>query len=156
MIFRYVINLIPKRGKCMKKIMLLILMLSSLLLAAEPKTHKDSIFVNLTSSDNIKAPMALMFAFKGLERGLDMTILLNAQGVQNAIKNFESPVNARDGKTSQEMLAGFIAKGGKVLVCPMCLDAMGYDKSQLIKGVKLGDADTTFGAILSSSKVISY
>ena len=49
-----------------------------------------------------------------------------------------------------------MARGGKVLVCPMCLDALGYNKSQLIEGVEIADADKTFGAILGSDKVISY
>lgn len=140
----------------MKKIILAILVFSSVLFAAQPSSGKENIVVNVTSSENIKGPMAVMFAYKGLERGLHMTILLNSQGVQLAIKNFQTPTNVRDGKSTQELLEKFIAKGGKVFVCPMCLDAMGYDKSQLIKGVEVSDADKTFGAILASDKVISY
>jgi len=125
-------------------------------LHAQEADKKESIFINVTSSENIKAPMAIMFALKGLERKLDMTILLNVEGVQLAIKGFEAPTNARNGKTTQEMLAMFIQQGGKVLVCPMCLSALGYNKDQLIKGVTVSKADTTFGAILASDKVISY
>jgi predicted peroxiredoxin len=140
----------------MKKLFLALMVIGSMMVLSADSTKKDSLFVNVTTSQNIKAPMALMFAMKGLERGHDMTILLNAQGVQLAIETFESPVNARNGKTSQEMLAMFMKKGGKVLVCPMCLEAMGYTKANLIKGAEVSSADSTFGAILSSSKVISY
>ena len=140
----------------MKKVIVALLMTAGLLFAGGDTAKKESLFVNLTTSENIKSPMALMFAYKGLERGLDMTILLNAQGVQLAVKNFESPVNARNGKTSQQMLAMFMKKGGKVLVCPMCLDALGYTKEDLIEGVSVSSADDTFTAILASGKVISY
>lgn len=140
----------------MKKVLLALMLLGGLLFGAAPQAKKESLFVNLTSSANIKAPMALMFALKGLERGLDMTILLNVEGVQLAVEGFEAPHNARDGKSVQEMLQAFIAKGGKVLVCPMCLSALGYDEKQLIKGVEMSNTEKTFGAILSSDKVISY
>ena len=121
-------------------------------------TAKDSggILVNVTSSDNIKAPMALMFATKGLERGLKMTVWLNTEGVRLAVKGFNAPNNASNGKNTHEMIADFIKKGGKVLVCPMCLKAQGYDKSDLVSGVILSDADITFAAIEASAKVVSF
>lgn len=140
----------------MKKILVAMFIVFGLFSTNALAAKKESLFVNVTTSANIKAPMAVMFAYKGLERGLDMTILLNAQGVQLAVKGFEAPVNARNGKSSQELLAMFIKKGGKVLVCPMCLQAMGYTKDDLIPGVKVSNADSTFGAILASDKVISY
>jgi predicted peroxiredoxin len=140
----------------MKKVLVSTILVAGLLFTNVYAEKKESLFVNVTTSANIKAPMALMFANKGLQRGLNMTILLNVEGVQLAIKNFETPVNAQNGKSTQDLLKMFIAKGGKVLVCPMCLDALGYDKSQLIEGVEMADADKTFGAIFSSDKVISY
>jgi len=140
----------------MKKVLISTILAAGLLFTNAYADKKESIFVNVTSSANIKSPMAMMFANKGLQRGLNMTVLLNVEGVQLAIKGFETPVNAQNGKSAQELLKMFIAKGGKVLVCPMCLDALGYDKSQLIEGVEIADGDKTFGAILSSDKVISY
>jgi predicted peroxiredoxin len=140
----------------MKRVIVALMMTAGLLFAGADTAKKESLFVNLTTSENIKSPMALMFAYKGLERGLDMTLLLNAEGVQLAVKGFESPVNARNGKTSQEMLQMFMKKGGKVLLCPMCLEAMGYTKENLIDGVDVSSADATFNAILSSDKIISY
>ena len=140
----------------MKKGLVVLFVAIGLMISSAYASDKQSILVNVTSSANIKAPMAIMFASKGLKRGLDMTILLNVEGVQLAIKGFEAPTNARNGKTAQEMLSMFIKNGGKVLVCPMCLDAMGYSKNQLISGVEVSNADSTFGTLLASDKVISY
>jgi hypothetical protein len=54
------------------------------------------------------------------------------------------------------MLAMFVKNGGKLLVCPMCLKSLGYDKSDLIPGAVISDANKTFEGILSNDKVISF
>lgn len=126
------------------------------LMASAAVAEGHSMFVNVTSSDNIKAPMAVMFANKGLKKGIKMTIFLNTEGVRLAVKAFNTPTNARDGQNVHEMLAGFMKNGGTVLVCPMCLSAQGYDKADLIPGVQVTDADKTFDTILANEKVISF
>lgn len=52
--------------------------------------------------------MALMFANKGLQRGLKMTILMNVEEVQLAVKTFEAPANTQNGKSVQELLKMFM------------------------------------------------
>lgn len=138
----------------MKKILFSVLLALSLLSASA--SAADSLFVNVTSSDNIKGPMAIMFANKGLKKGLKMTVFLNTEGVKLAVKGFNPPTNAATGKNTHEMLQMFMKNGGTVLVCPMCLKAQGYDKSDLIDGVKITDENVTFDTILQSSKVISF
>lgn len=140
----------------MKKLLLSFLLTTGLLSGLAMAKDAGGIVVNVTSSDNIKAPMALMFATKGLERGLKMTVWLNTEGVRLAVKGFNPPSNASNGKNTHEMIANFIKKGGKVLVCPMCLKAQGYDKNDLVSGVTLSDADITFAAIGASDKVVSF
>ena len=138
----------------MKKMLLSILLVLGLFSASAAAA--DSLFVNVTSSDNIKGPMAIMFANKGLKKGLKMTVFLNTEGVRLAVKGFNPPTNAATGKNTQEMLQMFMKNGGKVLVCPMCLKAQGYDESDLIGGVEVSDENVTFDTILKSSKVISF
>jgi len=140
----------------MKKLFLSLLFAVGLLTASAAAAENGSMFVNVTTSDNIKAPMAVMLASKGLDRKMDMTIFLNADGVQLAVKKFNSPTCANNGKNIQEMLAMFMKKGGHVLVCPNCLAGHGYDKEDLIPGAELSDPDKTFGAISKSDKIISF
>ena len=139
----------------MKKL-LVTLLLGLGLFATSAFAEGKSIFVNVTSSDNIKAPMAIMFANRGLDQGIAMTVFLNTEGVRLAVKGFNPPTNGRDGKNVHQMLAKFLQKGGKLLVCPMCLSAQGYDKADLIPGAKVTNADVTFKSILESDKVISF
>lgn len=140
----------------MKKILLSLILATGLFSGVAMAKDAGALVVNVTSSDNIKAPMALMFATKGLERGLKMTVWLNTEGVRLAVKGFNPPNNAANGKNTHEMIADFIKKGGKVLVCPMCLKAQGYSKNDLVSGVTLSDADITFAAIAASDKVVSF
>ncbi len=140
----------------MKTLFLTLLLALGLLGTAASADTQKSIFVNVTSSDNVKAPMAVMFATKGLQRGLKMTIFLNTEGVKLAVKGFNSPTNAVNGHNVHQMLEMFMKKGGEVIICPMCLEAQGYDESDLIPGVKMSDGDMTFNGILESDKVISF
>jgi len=124
--------------------------------AADAQKKEGGIFVNITSSDAVRAPMAVRFAEIGIEKGIPMTIFLNVDGVRLAVKKFHSPQCKKTGSCVQEMLAKFMKNGGRIIVCPMCLEANGYDKSDLIDGVEMGNADITFSSILASEKVISY
>ena len=140
----------------MKKLFFSILFALGIFTAHAMANETKSIFVNITSSDSIKAPMAIMFASQGLKQNIDMTIFLNAEGVRLAVKDFHSPTNSKDGKTTQEMITSFVKNGGKLLVCPMCLKSLGYDESNLISEAVVSDENKTFSSILSSDKVVSF
>lgn len=140
----------------MKKVLFSLLFTLGLFSAPASAAATESLFVNVTSSDNITGPMAVMFANKGLTKGLKMTIFLNTEGVQLAVKKYSSPICAKNGKSVQEMLAMFMKNGGRVLVCPSCMAAQGYEKADLIPGVEVSDVDKTFDAIAKSKKIISF
>ena len=140
----------------MKRLMLVLAALMVFAGGAFAKEKEAGIFVNLTSSDLLKAPMAVHFAMRGLERGIPMTLFLNGEGVRLAVAKFNVPTNAKTGDDIHDMLKSFMKDGGKVIICPMCLSANGYDKSDLIEGVEMGSPDIIFPAILDSAKVISY
>ncbi len=46
---------------------------AGLLYAGKDNAKKATLFVNLTTSENIKSPMALMFAYKGFELSLSIS-----------------------------------------------------------------------------------
>lgn len=118
--------------------------------------EKPSLFVNLTSDDPWTAGMAVGFATKNLEAGHPVTVFLNVRGVHLAVKSIPQHVNGVTGKTVQTMLRGFMSKGGKVIVCPMCLRQSGFAADDLIDNAKVGGPAVTFPALYGSDKVISY
>jgi predicted peroxiredoxin len=116
---------------------------------------KEELLVNLTSSDDLRAPMAIAFAVRSLKAGYKTTLLLNVEGVRLAVKSFKAPV-CPDGKSVRVKLEKFVKLGGEILVCPMCLEMQGYAKSQLIDNVSLAGADVVFPKMRSIERVISY
>jgi hypothetical protein len=66
------------------------------------------------------------------------------------------PKSAMAEKTPQQMLQDFIEKGGKVIVCLMCLKHAGFSPTDLIDDLLVGKAEVTLPALYGSSKVLSY
>ncbi|MFN3814077.1 MAG: DsrE family protein [Aquificaceae bacterium] len=99
--------------------------------------------VNLTKDKAPSAVMAMRFASISLGRGNPTVIWLNSEGVRLADAKAK-PTEAK------KMLEEFIAKGGKVYVCPHCAKMFGV--KELIKGAEFGNPDIIFG-LLSEDRV---
>lgn len=117
-----------------------------------------SLFVNLTSDEINRAAMAIKLGTRVRnEQKIPVTIFLNVEGVRIADKSIPSPKHV-SGKTLREMLSGFIASGGKVIVCPMCMKNVGgMEKTDLISGAVLGTSDNTVPVLFAKdATVLSY
>ena len=142
----------------MKKIISLVL-IGFVCLGASSATFagKDEqrLFVSLTSDDLDRAAMAVSISNKVLSTGsISATIYLSAQGVRWVDKNI--PQNKYvNGKTIPEMMKEFIAAGGKVILCKMCMENIGGIKpGEVIEGVELtGGLDAMFA---ENTTVLTY
>ena len=129
-----------------------------LVLASNAVFSADSnqkLFVNLTSDEMNRASMAIGFSTKILqEKKIPVTIFLNVEGVRLADKSIPEHKHA-NGKSLKEMLAGFMKAGGRVLVCPMCMENVGgLSKDDLIEGVEVGGTGPVLFA--DGTTVLSY
>jgi predicted peroxiredoxin len=118
----------------------------------------QKLFVNLTSDAINRAAMAIGFSTKVLsQRKVPVTIFLNVDAVRIADNNIPGHRHA-NGKTLKEMLAGFIEAGGRVIICPMCMEMVGgLNKKELIEGVEVGGPDVTWPALFAEgTTVLSY
>jgi predicted peroxiredoxin len=131
-----------------------------LLLAGVQPLHaeqkQDGLFVNLTSDDVWRSSMALSFAASNLDAGHPVTVFLNVTGVRLALANVPMPADAVTGKTPQQLLQAVMEKGGKVIVCPMCLKHTGFTPDDLIPGATMGKPEVTLPALYGSAQVMSY
>lgn len=115
----------------------------------------QKLFVNLSSDELNRAAMAISFSSKILtEKKIPVTIFLNVDGVRIADKGI--PENRHvSGKSLKEMLAAFIAAGGRVIVCPMCMaNVGGMNKDDLIPGVEVGGPEVTWPALFAEDTVV--
>lgn len=116
-----------------------------------------TIFYNLTTDEAWKAGMALGQANKALENGYKVIVFLNVRGVFLASKTFKTDSLAAAGMSLQDMLKGVMAKGGRVVICPMCMKKTGLEMDGLIEGVVLGGPDVTMKAMTADdTAVISF
>lgn len=111
--------------------------------AATADDAKPGLFVNLTTDDTWSATKAIMFAHeKALKNGhAPVVIWMNVRAVYLADKKRASHIHglmAEKGASVQDMLAEFIADGGKVLMCQACSAAAGLTIDDYIDGVEMG------------------
>lgn len=144
--------------------MVMLAVMCSLVLAVSPVTagqHKkgpnpnESLFVNLTSDDVNRAAMAIMFAtMTKKQSGIDVTIFLNVEGVRLADNQRPAAiwVGGMEGpKTVHEILSAFMAAGGTVIACPMCMKNVGGMDPQ---GEDLFDQRIVLGDHMTVSKAM--
>lgn len=116
--------------------------------AGEP----TGLFVNLTTNDTKAANKAIMFAHKiALKRGYSpVAIWLNVNGIHLADKMSAPPA-------LKAKLISFMKDGGTVIACRMCSKAAGITKKDLIKGIKMGNADMVTGILFNPNvKTLSW
>lgn len=107
----------------------------------ELSTDNPSLFVNLTSNDPWRAGMAINFAQNSLNKGHEVVIYLNIQGVNLASTKIAQPINSHNGQNLQQMLKDFISQGGRVIICPSCMEQAGVSQEDLIEGVEMSSPD---------------
>ena len=133
----------------MKSIRLLIL---SLLLATSIfAADKSGLFTNISSDGIHKAQMATKMSFMFQKDGHPVTIFLNDKAVMIAAKTH------KEFSKSQDNLRKFLKRGGKILVCPMCLKHYGVDPKDLIDGAKIANHQAVEAALFApNTKAISW
>lgn len=104
----------------------------------------DELFINLLSDETWRATVALTKARQSLEAEFPVTILLGMEGVRVALREekYVQDVFAKTGLKPREVLDTVLQLGGRVIVCPECLDRAGFKPDELIRGVYLGGPAT--------------
>jgi len=119
---------------------------------------EKKLFVNLSSDEINRAAMAINFSTRVLkQKKIPVTIFLNVEGVRIADKNLPHHKHI-NGQSTQEMLKAFIAAGGKVIICPMCMKNVGrLTPDDIVDGVVVGGSDVTWPALFDDGvRVLSY
>lgn len=135
-----------------------VLAMATLSATAQAADTAQALFINLTSDDTNRAAMAINFAtLVRQKKNIPVTVFLNVDGVRLADRTIPQTKNPA-GKTAAEMLSAFMAAGGEVIICPMCMKNVGgLAKSDLLDGVKMGGPDVTWPALFADgTTVLSY
>ncbi len=112
----------------------------------------DPLFINLSTDEMHRSTMAINFGKHHSANGHPLSIFLNDKGVILGVKAGSEKYAAQ-----QKELSEIIARGGLVIMCPMCLKQAGYTEADLIAGVKLGSPKVTGDALFKDgTKTMSW
>ena len=96
--------------------------------------------------------MAISDATTMLKLGHNVTLLLSIEGVQIGVKN---PHHYLGLDMLTRNVTNFIADGGKVIICEICLRIAGYNNSDIIDKAIIGKPDI-LSNLLSNATIIDY
>ncbi len=102
----------------------------------------DPLFISLTSCEPHRVTMAFNFGKHHNENGHPLSIFLSDQGVFVGVKS-----GADKYADQQKMLQEIIAKGGNVIMCPLCLKHYGFSPNDVLPGIKMGSPKVTGDAL---------
>ena len=116
----------------------------------------QSLVVHLNSDDVWTGQMGLGFAQRVLEDGHPVVVFLSVRAVTLANTAVPPHTEALTGKTSHEMIADVLEKGGRVFVCPSCTRQAGLSADNLVEGVEVGSKEWRDILMAPGTRVIEF
>lgn len=113
------------------------------------------LLITLTAneSDESNVTIAFLMGNKALDKEHSVEILLLADGIYLAEKDYASKIDVgAPFKPTDEMLESFLEKGGKIKVCSSCMEHNGVTEDDLIEEADVISADYVIDAVMNSEK----
>jgi predicted peroxiredoxin len=107
---------------------------------------------HLSSDEPWRATVAISDATTMLKAGHNVTLLLSIEGVQIGVKHPHSYLGL---DLLTRNVANFIADGGRVIICEVCLRIAGYNNTDIIDKAVVGKPEI-LSNLLSKATVIDY
>lgn len=122
------------------------------------KKVKTPILVNVTrGKDQLHAvSMAIALGQSAIKDGRSATVFLNVEAPVFAAKDLKSDLKCEGFPPIKQMLADFMAAGGRVLVCQHCAHVAQVKPEGMIGGAKSVAQSELFNALLPDTVVFSY
>ena len=116
------------------------------------------LLINLTTaSDNAdKTTVAFVVANAGVAAGQEVTIFLNVEGVRLATPGYADDITSEGFKPLKELMASFLANGGKLWICPPCFNARGLDKENVVAGATFAGGAAVVELLGQGAASLSY
>ena len=118
----------------------------------------SKLLINLTSAKDSpdRATVAFVVANAGIAAGQEVTVFLNVEGVRIAIPGYVDDIAVAGFKPLKELLATYIANGGKLWICPPCFNARGLDRAQLVESAVFAGGAAVVELLGQGAASLSY
>ncbi len=95
--------------------------------------------VNLTCSknDTDKATVAFVVANAAVASDKDALVFLSIEGVRLAQAGYADDIHEAGFAPLKDLMANFVAAGGKIYVCSPCFKKRGLDENTLVAGATI-------------------
>jgi predicted peroxiredoxin len=93
-----------------------------------------------TETDLWKINLAVSLANRALVAGRPTTLFLDVHAPAIARKDLSPTLQFKTEPPIKTQLSQFLAKGGTVMICPLCAGVMGVQPDEVIPGVIFGDS----------------
>lgn len=135
-----------------KKLLLILISVFSVFLLNQCKGGTEGVIVHIksgpeTAEGKHRIVMALNIANMALKKDRNVLVFFDVKGVSVPLKNSPDITHESHKDGFQSAKAGIRAvldNGGRVMVCPTCLEAGGYSKEDMMEGVEEGNFDSFF------------
>ena len=107
---------------------------------------------HLSSDEPWRATVAISYATTMLKAGHNVTLLLSIEGVQIGVKHPHSYLGLN---MLTRNITNFIADGGRVVICEVCLRIAGYNNTNIIDKSIIGKPEI-LSNLLGKATVIDY
>lgn len=96
--------------------------------------------VSLTTGleDSEKVTVAFLVSVGAAEAGRETLMFLTKEAVRLTLEGVATGVACDGCPPLRSLVERYAAAGGRYLVCPICFDARGLDKGDLVQGAELG------------------
>ena len=130
----------------------------SLVPAARAGQEKPKVVINLKQGTNDlrAASMAMELAVELLDKGAEVTIYANLEGVRVFDARQPDQRCGMGDVSIGQLYERFVAGGGTVLVCPLCAEVAGVRPDNLREGARLGTMAQVAEVMLAADQVIDY
>jgi predicted peroxiredoxin len=126
---------------------------------ATAPTGATTVLLSVTSdaSQNPQSvDMAMRFAGFALDEGRRVVIFFNVKGVTIPTAGLPDDFAFGEGTPIKQQVTALIERGADVHVCPICMQALDVEKSDLIDGAKVTTRSSLFANIGPSTVVFTY
>ena len=116
------------------------------------KRNGNPLVYHLSSDELWRATVAISDATTMLKAGHNVTLLLSIEGVQIGLEHSHNYLGL-DMLTRN--ITNFIADGGRVIICEVCLRIAGYNNTDIIDKAVIGKPDILSNLLNSNRLLIS-
>ena len=99
--------------------------------------HKAIVSLTTGLEDSERVTVALLVAVGAAETGRETLMFLTQEAVRLALPGVAEGKGCLGCPSLESLVERYQAAGGRIYVCPICVDARGIDATELIAGAEL-------------------